>query len=201
MTTTLNADDGVVSGSAGLKYSADSSGVLALQTNGTTAVSISTGQVVTLTNPLPAASGGTGVTTAPAFSAYAGASTTLTNNADTKVLFDTEEFDTNNNFASSRFTPTVEGYYQINAAIRIQNVASGNTLYISIYKNGAVYKLGNLVIQANIADPIFLVTSVVYMNGSTDYVEIYAFQNFGSTRTTQAASGTTYFNGAMVRGA
>ena len=51
MTTTINADDGVVSGSAGLKYSADSSGVLALQTNGTTAVSISTGQVVTFTNP------------------------------------------------------------------------------------------------------------------------------------------------------
>jgi hypothetical protein len=63
MTTTINADDGVVSGSAGLKYSSDSSGVLALQTNGTTAVSISTGQVVTLTNALPVASGGSGVTT------------------------------------------------------------------------------------------------------------------------------------------
>jgi len=137
----------------------------------------------------------------PAFSAYAGASTTLTNNADTKVLFNTEEFDTNNNFDSSRFTPTVAGYYQINAAVRIQSVASGNTLYISIYKNGSAYKLGNLVIQPNTADPILLVTSVVYMNGSTDYVEIYAYQNFGSTRTTQASSGTTYFNGAMIRGA
>jgi hypothetical protein len=139
--------------------------------------------------------------TGSAFSAYAGASTTLTNNADTKVLFDTEEFDTNSNFASSRFTPTVAGYYQINGAVRIQAVASGNTIYISIYKNGAAYKLGNLVIQPNTADPILLVTSVVYMNGSTDYVEIYAFQNFGSTRTTQASSGTTYFNGAMVRNA
>jgi hypothetical protein len=62
MTTTLNADDGVVSGSAGLKYSADSSGVLALQTNGTTAVSVSTAQVVTLTNALAEASGGIGTT-------------------------------------------------------------------------------------------------------------------------------------------
>jgi len=137
----------------------------------------------------------------PAFSAYAGAATTLTNNADTKVLFDTEEFDTNSNFASSRFTPTVAGYYQINAAVRIQGVASGNTVYITLYKNGSAYKLGNLVIQANSADPIFIVTSIVSMNGSTDYLEIYAFQNFGSTRTTQASSGTTYFNGAMIRGA
>jgi len=51
MATTINADNGAVSGSAGLKESADSSGVLALQTNGTTAVSISTAQVVTFTNP------------------------------------------------------------------------------------------------------------------------------------------------------
>jgi hypothetical protein len=51
MAVTINADNGAVSGSAGLKYSSDSTGVLALQTNGTTAVSISTAQVVTFTNP------------------------------------------------------------------------------------------------------------------------------------------------------
>jgi len=48
MTTTINADNGVSSGSAGLKSSADSSGVLALQTNGTTAISIDTSQAVTV---------------------------------------------------------------------------------------------------------------------------------------------------------
>lgn len=63
MAVTINADNGAVSGSAGLKQAADSTGVLALQTNGTTAVSISTGQVVTLTQPLPVASGGTAATT------------------------------------------------------------------------------------------------------------------------------------------
>jgi hypothetical protein len=62
MAVTINADNGAVSGSAGLKQAADSTGVLALQTNGTTAVSISTGQVVTLTNALAEASGGTGTT-------------------------------------------------------------------------------------------------------------------------------------------
>jgi len=51
MTTTINADNGVVSGSAGLKYSSDSSGVLELQTSGTAAVTISAAQVVTFANP------------------------------------------------------------------------------------------------------------------------------------------------------
>ena len=49
MTTTINADNGVVSGSAGLKSSADSSGVLALQTNGTTAVTVGTDQSILMT--------------------------------------------------------------------------------------------------------------------------------------------------------
>lgn len=58
MAATINA-----STSAGLVQTADTSGVLALQTAGTTAVSISASQVVTLTNALPVASGGTGAST------------------------------------------------------------------------------------------------------------------------------------------
>jgi hypothetical protein len=58
MTTTINA-----STSSGLVNTADTSGVLALQTANTTALSISASQVVTLTNALAEASGGTGTTT------------------------------------------------------------------------------------------------------------------------------------------
>ena len=46
MATTINADDGVISGSAGLKTEADASGELALQSNGTTAVTVTTGRLV-----------------------------------------------------------------------------------------------------------------------------------------------------------
>ena len=52
MATSINADNGAVSGSAGLKSSADSSGVLALQTNGTTAISIDASQAVTMAGTL-----------------------------------------------------------------------------------------------------------------------------------------------------
>ena len=51
MATTINADNGVSSGSAGLKQTADNSGSLVLQTNGTAAVTISTAQVATFANP------------------------------------------------------------------------------------------------------------------------------------------------------
>ncbi len=58
MASSINADNGVVSGSAGLKSSADSTGVLALQTNGTTAISIDASQAVSFTNA-PTVTGGT----------------------------------------------------------------------------------------------------------------------------------------------
>jgi hypothetical protein len=65
MASTINSDNGVVSGTSGLKSTADTSGVLALQSNGSTALSISTGLITTLTNPLPVGSGGTGIATTP----------------------------------------------------------------------------------------------------------------------------------------
>jgi hypothetical protein len=46
MATTINADDGAISGSAGLKSTADASGILALQTNGTTVQTITSNGVV-----------------------------------------------------------------------------------------------------------------------------------------------------------
>lgn len=59
MASIINAS---TSGAGGVVTTADASGVLQLQTAGTTAISISAAQAVTLTNALPAASGGTGLT-------------------------------------------------------------------------------------------------------------------------------------------
>lgn len=42
MPSTINSDNGVVSGSAGVKTTADTSGVLALQSNGTTGLTLNT---------------------------------------------------------------------------------------------------------------------------------------------------------------
>ena len=69
MPSTILADNGVTSGVAGVRSTGAVDGLLALQTTtaagaATTALSISATQVVTLTNPLPVGSGGTGATSA-----------------------------------------------------------------------------------------------------------------------------------------
>ena len=77
MASTISA--GTSAGTA-LAMAGDTSGALQLQTNGTTtAVTISTAQVVTLAQPLPVASGGSGVTTSTGTGANVlGTSPTLT---------------------------------------------------------------------------------------------------------------------------
>jgi hypothetical protein len=54
MASLINSDNGVSSGSAGLKSSADNSGVLQLQTNGTAAVTVDTSQNVGIGTSSPA---------------------------------------------------------------------------------------------------------------------------------------------------
>jgi hypothetical protein len=142
----------------------------------------------------------------PAFSAYANATLqTITSGSQQKVLFQTEEFDTNNNYASSRFTPTVEGYYQLNAEVRLDGASGTGEMMIVIYKNGTEYKRGINQSGTQIASGFWAmqVSSIVYANGTTDYFEIYVQQSSGASVTVTAVNNTaiTWFNGCMLRGA
>jgi uncharacterized protein (UPF0333 family) len=132
--------------------------------------------------------------TGPAFSAYPSATTSLTQFTATKITYGTEEWDTNSNFASSRFTPTVAGYYQVNASTSLASAAA--LTYIWVYKNGSAYKSGNLVTASNWT----IVSCQVYLNGSTDYIEVYVQQN-GLTQTNETTSSNNYFQAAMIRSA
>ena len=141
---------------------------------------------------LPATTGTMALTSVvPSFSAYASTSQTLSSATFTKITFDTEEWDTNNNFSSSRFTPTVAGYYQVNGAIS-NNTATQTVAYI--YKNGGQYKQG-------INGSVFAATAsgLVYLNGSTDYVEFFGY--FASSTSTNAGVNATYFQACLVRAA
>jgi hypothetical protein len=135
---------------------------------------------------------------APAFSAYAGTVTSLAATAYTKVTFNTEEFDTNSTFASSRFTPNVPGYYQINSSVQMSGSVLGSLPVI--YKNGAAYKSADYV-GATQADPIKSISGLVYLNGSTDYVEIFVYNGSASPVNTVAAATSTWFDGHLVRAA
>lgn len=142
----------------------------------------------------------------PAFSAYANNTLqTITSSGQQKVLFQAEEFDTNNNYTNSRFTPTVEGYYQLNAEVRFDGATGTGEIMIVLYKNGSEYKRGTNQQGTQIATNFWAMTvsTLVYANGTTDYFEIYVQQTSGTSLNVTAVNNPaiTWFNGCMLRGA
>jgi hypothetical protein len=140
----------------------------------------------------------------PAFRAYITTGQAIPSaGAQVKVTFGGETFDTNGNFSSSRFTPTVEGYYQINATVRLAGTSGTGENMLVIYKNGGEYARGTNGSGTEIGANFYSmqVSDLVYANGTTDYFEIYIQQGSGSNRDTTAGTNISYFSGVMVRGA
>jgi hypothetical protein len=171
MPTIINA-----STTSGLVMTSDLSGQLAFQNNGT---SLPMGGV------------------APTFSAYQSSAQSIPANTYTKVQFQTKEFDTNSNYdnvTNYRFTPTVAGYYQISG--RVGLTTTDSFVGLDIYKNGTNFKRGSWSGSASFGAAT--VSSLMYFNGSTDYIELYAFHT--STQNCVALQNETYFQACLVRG-
>lgn len=133
----------------------------------------------------------------PAFSAYNSANQTITSSTWTKVACNTEEFDTANAFDSTtnyRFTPQVAGYYQVNAMVTANG--GGTTAACSaIYKNGSATKYGAFVTSTSPGCPA---SAIVFLNGSTDYIEMYAYI-VAATPSVGGGGALSYFQTALAR--
>jgi hypothetical protein len=179
-------------GSVGTTYLADSS---------VTTAKIAAGAVAQV--DLATGVAGTG----PAFSAYKSANQTISHNTLTKVTFDTESYDTNGNFASSTFTPTVAGYYQLVPSLDLQFVSTRQYyLDVRIYKNGSNIRFTTLSITPSpgAQETINAMTPPIYMNGSTDNIEIYVYQydyTSSAAVTINGNSTLTTFGAYLVRAA
>lgn len=142
----------------------------------------------------------------PAFSAYLSGSQSL-GSSSVKVNFDTEDFDTNSNFNTSnaRFTPTVAGYYQFNFEVTASTFGgpgdgqgAGN-MGCAIYKNGSLYVWGAAHNSAYNWSIVSAGSALIYMNGSTDYVEVYGYASGGDTSSVRGgSSGGSRFSGFLA---
>ncbi len=139
----------------------------------------------------------------PAFSVHKNGSnqTGIVNNTWTKITWSTEKFDTNSNFASDRFTPTVAGKYLLSAAVRFTVGNDQSAFQISISKNGA--PPGNSIHEGTAkgsgAGAVETdANAVVDANGSTDFFEIYVWHDTGSDKIADGTAKLTYFTGCKI---
>jgi hypothetical protein len=105
--------------------------------------------------------------------------------------------------ANSRFTPLTAGYYQILGSNSTNTTLTASNIAFSIWRNGNEYIRGACAGSSS-AQAYTTVSGIVYFNGSTDYVELWQYQNSGSAQSNQTGSlsgPTAVFQGFLVRGA
>jgi len=186
MAVTLNA-----STTAGLVTSADTSGDLNIQSNGSTKLAItSAGAAVTGTLSATTFSGdGSALTglSGPNFTDnYVRLSGTQLNNAQnsvTKYILETEQSDTNGWWDSTnhKFLPNKAGWYQVTCSWFPARAATGVFQFQHrLYKNGTWQEELNgrsisYAVTTNSTPGSVNCTYFAYLNGTTDYLENYVY--------------------------
>lgn len=148
----------------------------------------------------------------PIFSAYISSATNIGSNVPTLIGFQTADFDTNgcyNNTGSTTtlnglsvpaysFCPNIAGYYMVIASGVVCAAAINSAYYsLTIYKNGAANVAGG----GAAANGLYVnsVSGTVYLNGTGDYVNIYANQ-YGPPSSPTSVFNWSKFQAAFVCG-
>ena len=129
----------------------------------------------------------------PSFFVTNGSAQTITNATLTKIEYPTEVFDTDNAFASHKFTvPSGKaGKYFFSGGFKMGTTTDATEVRAVIYKNGSgLYNTNN----ENTHFQSAIVTAVLDLS-ATDYVEIYGYHSCGDTFNTIADSNSNYFMG------
>ena len=122
----------------------------------------------------------------------------VSDNTATKLNATTERVDSDNKYASSRFTPTVTGNYFIFGGGYLNSESNGNLeiAQIMIYKNGSAISgaFAEINFRSNpVNQGVFQISTIIDMD-SDDYVELYG-QIEASDGTGGVSASGTFFGG------
>lgn len=161
------------------------------------------------TATMPAKTGTVGMD-GPAFSATQGTGVTVSSGVNTLCTLSTENFDTNSRFNNTgstvggipayAFLPDVAGYYQVNLSVSGNGSTTTGRIFAWIAKNGTATYGASTAPQGNANTGVACISTVIYMNGTTDYLQAYG--NVEGTGTlTLNVSAANFFSASLVRGA
>lgn len=134
------------------------------------------------------------------FTAVMSANQSVNPNTSTKIQFDTTEFDTHGYFdktTSFSYKPLVPGYYAFSATTTVDCVA-GVSVALQVYKNNTEIRSTNNTSGAPAGTYSTIPGYVLYMNGSTDFVDIRVQHTDTLTRSIYSTAGRTWFSGFKV---
>jgi hypothetical protein len=126
-----------------------------------------------------------------------GSAQTVTSSSDAIVTF-VDDFDPQNWFSSNKFQPNVAGYYSIDTHVWWDaGAVTNNQSNIQLRKNGTTQvaiSQNQILTGSGYAQSI---STIVYFNGTTDYVEVTAFTGNTTSQNINGAGTGTYFTAAL----
>ena len=132
-------------------------------------------------------------------SAYPSGTQTIPDTTYTKVTLATEYYDTNGEFADSRYTVGTAGNYLVSGSVGQNGEAASNVrLYALIYKNGSVLVQSDIP-SPNATEVTCPIAGIVVPLAQNDYIELYFRHLKGSNLTINGVPGGTYLNVLRVR--
>ena len=142
---------------------------------------------------------GAGGTNAPVFYAYGSSGISLSNNAFTKITFNTEVVDASGIYdtSNSRVTFGSTGRFVLSVRLVIGSVAS-QQYTVRLYRNGSSWRDVFTDYFSNSTD--MNVNGYILLNNesASDYYEVYVYQNSGSTETTESGMQSLFFAGYKI---
>lgn len=143
------------------------------------------------------AHGGTGVTVLSAFSAHNnGVNQSIPTTTWQQVNVSVEDFDLNSDFSAGAWTPPAGRPIHLVGNVRVTMTSAG-TVYVAIYKNGAVYRRGNNQ-SVDAAANVQVSVSCIDIPSGTDVYSLRVYQDSGVAQSTFGAIEGTYFQGSML---
>ena len=152
---------------------------------------------------------------APGFKAYQTTTQACANSAATLYSYETLDNTFNNTHYNNTganvvvggrtipayaFSPNVAGYYMVSATTRMAMYGGGESVAI-LFKNGSPEANGSDVHLSDGSNFSSTVSTLFYLNGSTDYVQMYVFNqsNDSTTFNTQPNGGSfSWFTGILL---
>jgi len=120
------------------------------------------------------------------------------NGSFAKVSFDTEIYDTNNNFASGTYTAPVDGYYLLMAGLAAGSTATNQRVILSLYKNGSEERRISTVWSSAGSQNLGPSGSAIIQLNATETAEVYVFGTGALVIDVASAGLQPFFMGCLL---
>lgn len=122
--------------------------------------------------------------------------TSVADTTFTQITFDTEVYDVGSNFASNAWTPPAGKVNISLGCIVTGTIASGNTCYIVVYKDGVIFRNAICPATTNVAGGVLSFDDIA--TGSNVYTAYVYIDVTSGTATISGATQNTFFSGHMI---